>query len=70
MFATRPGTKGSCFLSANYRIPYFFLGRNVAALNLALTKEDKIPKADLERALRRKKACEAAPETHTLNEPV
>jgi phage-related protein len=43
----------------NYRILYFFHGRNLAILGHALTKEDKVPKADVERAIRRKRAFEA-----------
>lgn len=52
----------------NYRILYFFHGRNLAILNHALTKEDVIRRADLERALRRKVAFEAAPEAHSYYE--
>ena len=52
----------------NYRILYFFHGRNLAILGHALTKEDKIPKADFERALRRKKAFEADPTKHSYSE--
>src|SRR5579863_5905408 len=39
----------------NYRILYFFQGRNVAILGHGLTKEDKVPKADIERAIRRRR---------------
>lgn len=52
----------------NYRILYFFHGRDLAILNHALTKEDAIPKTDLERALRRKVAFEADPEAHSYYE--
>ncbi len=52
----------------NYRILYFFHGRNLAILDHALTKEDKVPKADIERAIRRKKAFEADPVKHTYSE--
>ena len=52
----------------NYRILYFFHGKNVAILIHALTKEDVVPKADIGRALRRKKAFEADPGTHTYTE--
>jgi len=43
----------------NYRILYFFHGRNVAVLSHCLTKEQEVPAADLKRALNRKKAFEA-----------
>src|SRR5579863_2957293 len=52
----------------NYRILYFFHGRNLAILGHALTKEDKVPKADIERAIRRKRAFEADPSGHTYSE--
>ncbi len=49
----------------NFRILYFFHGKNVAILGHALTKEDRVPKGDIERAVRRKKAYQADPATHT-----
>ena len=52
----------------NYRILYFFHGRNLAILGHALTKEDKVPKADIERAIRRKRAFEADPVGHSYSE--
>lgn len=52
----------------NYRLLYFFHGRNVAILAHALTKEDIVPPADIERALRRKQAFEASPDQHTYQE--
>src|SRR5437016_2231536 len=52
----------------NYRILYFFHGRNVAILGHALTKEDKVPKADIERAIRRRNAFEADPVLHSYSE--
>ncbi len=53
----------------NYRILYFFHGRDLAILDHALTKEDKVPPADIERAIRRMRAFKANPAAHTyLNE--
>jgi phage-related protein len=52
----------------NYRILYFFHGRNLAILGHALTKEDKVPRTDIERAIRRKKAFEADPASHSYSE--
>ena len=52
----------------NYRILYFFHGRKLAILAHAITKEDKVPKADIERALRRKREFEADPVTHSYSE--
>ena len=52
----------------NYRILYFFHGRNLAILGHALTKEDAVPKADIERAIRRKRAFEADSDGHSYSE--
>src|SRR5258707_4609181 len=52
----------------NYRILYFFHERNLAVLGHALTKEDKVPKADIDRAVRRKKAFEVDPAGHSYAE--
>jgi len=48
-----------------YRILYFFHGRNVAILAHSLTKEDVVPAVDIERAIRRKKLFEMNPSKHT-----
>lgn len=48
-----------------YRILYFFHGRQVAILAHGLTKEDEVPAADIDRALKRKKLFEADPKAHT-----
>ena len=52
----------------NYRILYFFHGRNLAILGHALTKENKVPKTDIERAIRRKRAFESDPTGHAYSE--
>ena len=52
----------------NYRILYFFHGRNLAILGHGLTKEDAVPRVDIERAIRRKKAFEADPDGHSYFE--
>ena len=48
----------------NYRILYFFHGRDVAVLGHALTKEGVVPDADIQRALMRKLRLEKDPEAH------
>jgi phage-related protein len=48
-----------------YRILYFFHGRNIAILAHSLTKEDEIPDVDIERAITRKKLFESNPKEHT-----
>jgi phage-related protein len=52
----------------NYRLLYFFHGRNVAIVAHGLTKEAAVPRADIDRALVRKRAFEADPEGHTYRE--
>ena len=52
----------------NYRLLYFFSGRNVAIVAHALTKEDVVPPREIDRALERKQAFEANPEKHTYTE--
>jgi phage-related protein len=49
----------------NYRLLYFFHGRNVAIVAHALTKEDVVPAADVERALARKRMYERFPDVQT-----
>jgi len=48
----------------NYRVLYFFHGRNVAILAHGLTKEKEVPKSDINRAIERKKRFENDPENH------
>lgn len=52
----------------NYRILYFFHGRDLALLAHALTKEDIVPNADIARALERKQRYETEPRRHTYEE--
>ena len=50
----------------NYRILYFFHGRNVAVLTHAITKEDEIPHVEINRAVGRKRTFIAGPAAHTF----
>jgi len=52
----------------NYRILYFFHGRDLVVLAHAITKEDTVPEADIERAIRRRKAFASDPERHSYFE--
>ena len=54
--------------NVNYRILYFFGGKDVAVLTDGLKKEGEVPERDIERAIRRKKTFERAPEMHTYEE--
>jgi phage-related protein len=58
---TRDGT-------VQYRVLYFFHGRNVAVLAHGLVKEKDVPETDIERAMERKRRFENAPEKHTYRE--
>lgn len=51
-----------------YRILYFFHGRNVVILAHSLTKEAAIPPVEMERALKRKRLFEGQPKEHTYEE--
>ena len=48
----------------NYRILYFFHGRQVAVLAHSLTKEDVVPRVDLLGAAHRKALVESDPKTY------
>ena len=48
----------------NYRILYFFYGQEASVLAHAITKEDQIPRRDLDRAVERKGIFEANPDQH------
>jgi len=48
--------------NVNYRILYFYHGQHVAVLAHAATKEKRIPPADIERAIERKRRYEQDPE--------
>lgn len=52
----------------NYRILYFFHGRNVALLAHGLTKEAEVPATELNRAIERRERFETDPERHTYRE--
>ena len=49
----------------NYRILYFFYGRDLTVLGHAITKEDVVPAIEIERCVRRKLAFESDPDGHT-----
>ena len=51
-----------------YRILYFFAGKDVVILTHGLTKEKKVPPADVERAIDRKTVYEQDPEKHQADE--
>ena len=52
--------------TVNYRIIYFFHGRNVAVLAHAITKENETPIVEINRAVQRKQTFVASPAAHTF----
>ena len=50
----------------NYRILYFFHGREAAVVSQGLTKERRVPPREIDLAIERKKKFEAQPEQHTF----
>ena len=50
----------------NYRLLYFFHGREVAVLAHSLTKEKEVPSRDIDRAIKRKERFGNNPEAHTF----
>jgi len=56
--------------TVQYRILFFYHGRNIAILSHVLTKEQEVPAMDIERALERKGRYEQNPSKHRASEPV
>jgi phage-related protein len=51
-----------------YRILYFFHGKNAVVLAHGLVKEKQVPNADIERAISRRLEFDRAPSQHTFRE--
>lgn len=56
------------FRHVQYRILYFFHGRNVVILTHGLMKEGQVPDWEINRAIERKEKFEADPAEHTYDE--
>ena len=54
--------------NVNFRILYFFAGPGTAVLTHGCTKEGKVEKADVDRAVARRLAYDANPAAHTAPE--
>lgn len=52
-------------ITVNYRILYFYHGRNTVVLSHGLTKEKKVPAGEIAKALQAKKRFEGSPDAHT-----
>ncbi len=59
IYELRPTQQG-----VNYRILYFFSGKNLVVISHGLVKESSVPLAEIERAIERKKKYEANPKAH------
>jgi phage-related protein len=55
------------FFQVNYRMLYFFHGRDAAVVSHGLSKERTIPPGDIRLALGRKRKFEQDPERHTFS---
>lgn len=51
--------------SVNYRMLYFFSGREIVILSHGLTKEDRVNPKDIDLAIERKQRFEADPVKHS-----
>lgn len=56
--------------TVQYRILFFYHGKDIAVLAHALTKESAIPEIDIERAIGRRISYEKAPQKHQAIEPL
>ncbi|MFH0822772.1 MAG: type II toxin-antitoxin system RelE/ParE family toxin [Pseudomonadota bacterium] len=50
----------------NHRLLYFFFGDTAVVVSHGLTKEDRIPDVDIDRAVDRKRKFKHDPESHTF----
>jgi phage-related protein len=48
----------------NYRILYFFHGRNIAVVSHGITKEDRVPAKEIDLAIRRRALIQANSHVH------
>ena len=62
IYELRAGRQG-----VHYRMLYFF-SHDYAVLSHGLTKEGKVPDAEIERAIKRRQQFEQNPEIHTYRE--
>jgi hypothetical protein len=60
IYELRPSHQG-----VNYRILYFFAGKQVVVVSHGITKEAKVPDIEIRRAIDRKHQFELNPEAHT-----
>ncbi len=56
------------YQSVNFRILYFFHGKDTVVLSNGLTKEDRVPSHEINLAIHRKELFETDPSAHTYTE--
>lgn len=54
------------YQGVHYRMLYFFHGRAAVVISHDITREDKVPPVEIDRAIRAKGAFEADPARHTF----
>ena len=59
IYELRPSYQG-----VNYRILYFFSGKNVVVISHGISKKVAVPPVEIDRAIERKKKYEANPNVH------
>ena len=59
IYELRPTYQG-----VNYRILYFFSGKNVVVISHGISKEAEVPANEIDRAIVRKKKYQANPQAH------
>ena len=56
------------YQGVNYRILYFFSGKNIVVISHGITKDSKVPDVEINRAMDRKIKYEANPNVHGWKE--
>lgn len=54
------------YQNVNYRVLYFFSGRNVVVVSHGITKEQRVPPKEINKALARRRMVEADFDQHTF----
>jgi hypothetical protein len=52
------------YQGVNYRILYFFSGKDIVVISHGIVKEAEVPDVEIDRALEHKKKYEANPKAH------
>jgi hypothetical protein len=55
--------------NVQFRILYFFSGKNVVVISHGISKEARVPPIEIDRAIERKKKYEANPKVHGVKRP-